>query len=104
VRVVLTSAPAADAERISRTIVEEQLAACVQCQAVTSLYRWKGEVVAEPESVLWIKVSAIGVSALTERIQALHPYELPEIIVLPVDAELSSSAYIEWVQKNSSAS
>ena len=96
--VVLTSAPEADAVRIARVLVEEGLAACVQRQSVTSVYRWKGETVEEPETVLSIKVAASRVTALTERLDALHPYELPEVLVLPVDSALSSSAYIEWVR------
>ena len=102
-RVVLTSAPAQDAERISRTIVEEGLAACVQRQTVTSVYRWKDEVVEEPETVLSIKVASAGVPALTARLHALHPYALPEVLVLPVDLEFSSAAYVEWVRTHSSA-
>jgi periplasmic divalent cation tolerance protein len=101
VRVVLTSAPAEHAQRISRTLVEEGLAACIQRHDVTSVYRWKEAIQEDPETVLWIKASSAQIPRLTSRLEELHPYELPEILVLPVDMELSSSAYIAWVQENS---
>jgi periplasmic divalent cation tolerance protein len=98
-RVVLTSAPVEVAERLARALVSERLAACVQVvPGVTSVYRWEGEVRAEPESVLWIKVAAERVDELAARIEELHPYELPEFVVLPVDPGMTDARYLGWVR------
>jgi periplasmic divalent cation tolerance protein len=98
-RVVLTSAPGEVAGAIARALVEERLAACVQIVAgVTSVYRWEGEVRSEPESVLWIKVAAERVDELAARLEELHPYELPEFVVLNVDPGMTDARYLGWVR------
>jgi periplasmic divalent cation tolerance protein len=85
-----------DAERIARALVEERLAACVNIvPGVVSIYRWKGNVEREPELMLVIKTLAQQVDALKKRLLELHPYELPEVVVIPIVG--GHGAYLEWI-------
>jgi periplasmic divalent cation tolerance protein len=97
VRVALSTAPDADtAARIARVLVEERLAACVNLiPAVRSIYRWQGRIEDEAEVLLVIKTRIERVEALAARLRALHPYELPELVALPVAAGLAP--YLDWV-------
>jgi periplasmic divalent cation tolerance protein len=80
---------------VARVLVDERLAACVTLLGpATSVYRWQGTVESAQESPLLIKVAAERLPALQERLLQLHPYDLPELIALPVVAGLS--AYIDW--------
>ena len=98
--VVLCNCPPDRALPLARALVEQGLAACVNVlPAVTSVYQWKGRVEQESEHTLLIKVSAARVEALAERIRALHPYDVPEIVVLPVDVALSDPRYVAWVRQ-----
>jgi periplasmic divalent cation tolerance protein len=99
---VLTTLGAdADAAELARTLVEERLAACVNVlPAMTSIYRWKGSVEQEREQQLLIKTTAGRVEALAARLRELHPYELPEFIVLDAAA---SAAYGAWISENTRA-
>lgn len=97
--VVLCNAPPDHAERIARELVESRLAACVNLlPGVRSIYRWGGEVCDEVEHTLLIKVSTEGVAALSAHLVASHPYEVPEILVLPVDQAASHAPYLAWVR------
>jgi len=98
VHIVLCNAPPDRAEEIARTLVEERLAACINLLPVRSVYRWKGELQQDAEVTLLIKVSAERVAALGQRLRALHPYELPEIVVLDVNTERSLAEYVAWVR------
>ena len=96
IRVVLVTAPGAEAETLGRTLVGERLAACVNVvPSVRSIYRWEGEVQADDEALLVIKTTEARLGALTERVQALHSYDLPEVLALP--AVGGSAAYLGWV-------
>ncbi|NUN13088.1 MAG: divalent-cation tolerance protein CutA [Myxococcales bacterium] len=97
-RIILTNLPANMGVQVARTLVEERLAACVNLLGVRSFYRWNGVIADDSEETLFIKVSADRVSALRTRLLELHPYELPEILVLEVDAEQSLQQYIHWVR------
>ena len=84
------------AERIARALVEERLAACVsRIPGVVSTYRWKGEVETGGELLLLIKTSAQRFDALRERLVALHPYELPEVVAVKVESGLAP--YLDWI-------
>lgn len=98
VRVAFATAPDAEvAARIARTLVEERLAACANLVAnVRSIYRWQGRVEDESEVMLILKTQADRVGALAERLSALHPYEVPELLVLPVESGLAP--YLDWVR------
>ena len=96
-KVVFTSAASAEeAARIGRTLVEEQLAACVTLiPAVQSIYRWQGAVETATETLLLIKTGPDHVAALEKRLHEMHSYQVPEFLVLDVDAV--SSPYLAWL-------
>jgi len=97
--VLSTVGTAEDAERIGRALVEGGLAACVNVvPAVTSIYRWKGKLEREQECLLVIKTRAERFEALREALVALHPYEVPEVLALPVVA--GHRPYLEWLDTN----
>ena len=101
VLVLTTLGADADAAALARTLVEERLAACVNVlPAMTSIYRWQGSIVQEREQQLLIKTVADRVEALATRLRELHPYELPEFIVLDAEA---SPAYGEWIDDSTRA-
>jgi periplasmic divalent cation tolerance protein len=96
--VVLVNAPPEHGPRIARALVERRLAACVNLiPAVTSFYRWEGAIQQDTESTLLIKTRRSLVAALTEAVKELHPYTVPEVLVLPASAERSSAPYVSWV-------
>ena len=97
VRLVLTTCPdEATARAISRALVEERLAACGNVVPnVTSIYRWKGAIEEAGEVLLLLKIPADGVPSAAVRLRELHPYELPEVLVLEIEA--GSAEYLRWV-------
>ena len=98
--VLCTCPDEASAARLAQVLVEERLAACVnRIPGITSTYRWKGEIHNDGEVLLLIKSQRERFEALRERIVALHPYELPEVIA--VDIGLGHTAYLEWIAKES---
>lgn len=96
-RVVLSTAPSLEvAESLVSTLVGERLAACGNIvPGVTSIYRWQGRVQRDAEVIVVLKTVASCVHRMTERLVELHPYDVPEALVLPVDA--GSTAYLDWV-------
>jgi periplasmic divalent cation tolerance protein len=98
---VLTSCPDADtAARLRRLLVDSRLAACVnQLAPVTSTYRWQGGVEEAVEVPLLIKTSSDRYAEVQAALRAAHPYQLPEIIALPVSCGLPE--YIAWVLRES---
>jgi periplasmic divalent cation tolerance protein len=102
--VVLTTLPADadDAHRIARTIVTERLAACVNVLGpMISLYRWEGTIQEEEERQLVMKTSRAQVAALWDRLRDLHPYDVPEFIVVPIVD--GSDAYLKWIGEATAA-
>jgi periplasmic divalent cation tolerance protein len=97
--VVLTTLAAdADAAALARALVEERLAACVNLlPPMTSVYRWKGAIEQEREQQIVIKTTADRVPALEARLRQLHPYELPEFLILSASA---SEAYGSWIRES----
>lgn len=96
VSIVLTTLGAdADAAAIARTLIDERLAACVNIlPPMTSIYRWQGKVEQDREQQIVIKTATGRVAHLQARLRQLHPYELPEFLVLDAKA---SEAYLAWV-------
>lgn len=94
---VLTNLPdRALAERIADDLIGQRLAACVNILApCRSVYRWHGEVQHDEEHPMLIKTSAERYAALEQALRAAHPYELPEIIAVPIERGLP--AYLAWV-------
>jgi periplasmic divalent cation tolerance protein len=95
--VVLCSCPdEASAGQLAGTLVAERLAACVtQLPGATSVYHWEGTVQRDAEVVLIIKTTAGRLATLSARIESLHPYEVPEVIAIPVTG--GSERYLGWV-------
>lgn len=84
------------AARLARSLVEENLAACVnRLPGITSTYRWQGQIVDEGEVLLLFKTPAETFPALAARLPALHPYSVPELIAFSVDSGLPE--YLAWV-------
>jgi periplasmic divalent cation tolerance protein len=97
VLVLTTLGADTDATDLVRTLVDERLAACANVLPVmTSLYRWKGAVEQDREQQIVLKTTAERLDRLQARLKELHPYELPEFIVLP--ASSGSAAYLAWVR------
>ena len=98
VSIVLTTIGTdSDARALAKALVEERLAACVSILPnVMSTYRWKGTVGEDSEQQLVIKTSPKRLAALEARLRQLHPYELPEFLV--IHASGGSEAYLDWVR------
>ena len=97
VRVVLVTAPDRDAAvALVRTLVDERLAACGNIlPGVTSIFRWEGKVQEDPEVLIILKSHSSVLPKLVDRTAALHPYDVPEVLSLPVrEGHLS---YLDWV-------
>jgi len=87
----------ASARRIAQILVSEGLAACVnRMGALASTYLWEGELRDESEILLLMKTTAAGLPALQARLLAIHPYELPEFVVIPVIG--GNASYLAWVR------
>lgn len=97
VLLLVTNMPDQDsAQRMANTLIEDQAAACVNIMApCTSVYRWQGKVEVASEIPLLIKTTRSAYPRAEELIRAQHPYELPEIIAVSVEAGLP--AYLQWV-------
>lgn len=100
VLIVLSTFPGADkAAEVARVLVEEQLVACVNIiPAVRSVYRWQGAVHDDSESLVILKTTRDRFDDLSRRLVQLHPYELPEVIALPLAA--GHAPYLAWVVGN----
>lgn len=97
--VLTTLGPDFDARSLARAIVEARLAACVNIiDGVHSIYRWEGRVAADDEQFLLIKTTDARVDALRDMLFALHPYDIPEFVVLSIDA--TSEAYGTWIEQS----
>jgi len=98
VRIVLTTAGSLDeARRLGRAVVEARLAACATViPAVESIYRWQGEIESATECLLLLKTGSSQLAALEARILALHSYDTPEFLALPIDSV--SAGYLAWMR------
>lgn len=101
-RIVLSTVPEDPAPALARRLVDERLAACVNLiPAVRSIYRWQGQVEDGRETLLVMKTADGTVARLMARIKELHPYQVPEIVVLPVEAAFP--LYARWVDDETTA-
>jgi periplasmic divalent cation tolerance protein len=88
--------------RIAKSLVDQQLAACVNVvPGLTSVYRWQGQMETAQEVLLLIKTRRAVYPELEAALLALHPYELPEIIAVPIEAGLP--AYLSWIETGTGA-
>ena len=96
--VLSTVASAEDGERLARALVEKRVAACVNVlPAVTSFYRWEGKLQRGEERLLLIKTRADRFEELRQALVELHPYEVPEVIALPITA--GHGPYVSWLDE-----
>ena len=98
--VVLTTFPAdEDAAALARALVSERLAACVNVlPPMSSTYRWEDNVEVVSEHQLIIKTMSERVESLKVRLNELHPYDVPELLVLPIDD--GAATYLEWLRQS----
>lgn len=99
-RIVLTTAGSAEeARRIAQALVERRLAACVNIvPQIESVYRWQSKVESAAEWLLMIKTQAEAFERVRDAIRELHSYDLPECVMLKVDA--GSEQYLQWINDN----
>jgi periplasmic divalent cation tolerance protein len=95
VEVLTTVAREADAEELARRLVRERLAACASVSACRSFYQWKGALAEEREWEVRLKTLEGVAPALERRLRELHPYEVPAVLRIAIDA--ADPAYVAWV-------
>jgi periplasmic divalent cation tolerance protein len=93
--VLVTTGSAEEARAIAQALVESKLAACVNFTPIQSVYTWQGEVQVDQEWQLMIKTDLDQFDALAKKIQALHSYDVPEVIALPIVQ--GATAYLNWM-------
>lgn len=94
--VLVTASSSEEAARLARALVDEKLAACVNIvPGLRSIYRWQGQLEDTEEVLLIVKTGRHVLSALTERVRALHSYTVPEVIALPIVG--GAASYLEWL-------
>lgn len=94
--IVLVTAPPGAAAGLAEALVSERLAACVNVvPGLLSIYCWQGERQRDEESLLLIKTSRALLERLSERVRQLHPYDVPEVVALPIVG--GSADYLRWV-------
>jgi periplasmic divalent cation tolerance protein len=94
--VLTTISDPAAGQRLAAGLLEQRLAACVQTLPIQSTYRWQGAIQHEAETLMLIKTRTELYPAVEAYLRAHHPYEVPEILLLPVTAGLP--AYLQWLQ------
>ncbi len=95
VEVQITCGSDDEAHRIASTLVDERLAACVQCLPIHSVYNWDGEVQNEPEILLLAKTTSDRIGDLVDMVVDLHSYDVPAITAVPIVA--GTTDYLDWV-------
>jgi periplasmic divalent cation tolerance protein len=102
IQVITATADREDALRVAQTLVEKRLAGCVQVIGpITSVYRWEDETQTEQEWLCVAKSSRDAYGALERALRSVHPYEVPEILAVPVAA--GSADYVGWLHSQSKA-
>ena len=95
--IVFSTCPRTDAAGIASALVNEKLAACVNLlDALQSVYRWRGQVKTATETLLIIKTTTDHYDEMERRLRALHPYEVPEIVAVPIACGYPS--YLQWLE------
>jgi periplasmic divalent cation tolerance protein len=98
IQLALCTAPLAQADQLVRTLVEERLVACGNIVAVRSLYRWQGNLEADEEALIIFKTTETAWPHLKSRVPELHPYDVPELLLLNVADGLEP--YLDWVTQS----
>lgn len=98
IQISTTLANRSDAERVAKILAGKKLSACVQISGpVTSIYRWKGKIEKSKEWLCVIKTRSTLYKSMEKAIKSVHPYELPEIIAVPIIE--GSKEYLDWIRK-----
>ena len=98
IQVMTTVERQEDAERIARTLVENRLAACVQVLGpIASTYHWQGSIESSQEWLCLAKSRASLYARIEEAIRKVHPYEVPEIVAVPIVA--GAKSYLQWIDE-----
>ena len=97
ISVILSTVPAAGSAAMAKSLVDRRLAACVNVVPVRSCYQWNGNFCEEDEHLLIVKTRKERTDEVLSAIRLLHPYEVPEIIALPVSA--GYLPYLQWVYR-----
>ena len=98
---VLSTVPESESARIAETLVSERLVACVNATPVRSFYRWKGEICRDREELLIMKTRESLFARVMARVREIHPYEVPEILALPVWGGFEG--YLRWVTEETAS-
>lgn len=101
IAVLTTCESRLDADKIANALVDARLAACVNILPLSSVYRWKGKVERAEELLLLIKTRRPLFDKLRALLERIHPYEVPEVIALPIAD--GSGAYLDWIEKETNA-
>jgi len=100
IQVVTTISGKSGADKIAKSLIDKRLAACVQIAGpIKSVYRWKGKIETAKEWVCVIKTRKNLYEKVEEAIKKIHPYEVPEIIAVPIAA--ANKDYLKWIKLNS---
>lgn len=87
------------AQACARALVEQRLAACANIlPGVTSVFLWEGAIQTESEAVMIVKTSSVRAAAARDMIAAIHPYELPAIVGIAVEGDVSSHEFVAWIE------
>lgn len=98
IQVITTVSSRRDAEKISKTLIDKRLAACVQIGCpIKSIYRWKGKIETAKEWVCVIKTKKVLYKKVEKLIKENHPYEIPEIIAIPIIE--GAKDYLKWLSE-----
>lgn len=96
--VYVTAGTEEEAAGIGRTLIEERLAACVNILPANSIYRWEDTVEQDSEVVMFVKTRSSFSEKVIERIKSLHSYEVPCIVVLPI--QQGNPDYLQWIEES----
>ena len=96
--IILCTAPPGDSKKISKVLVEERLAACVNVSPVKSYYIWEGKLSEDDEELMIIKTTHEASQNVKARILELHSYKLPEIIIIPIAG--GEERYLQWIDQS----
>ena len=99
VSLLISNVPSSHAQFIAKNLIESRVAACVTLSPVQSVYRWDNQICIDEEVTLTAKVSQSSLEQCMTRIKDLHPYDLPEVLCLPIDEQYSYPPYLAWVQE-----
>jgi len=95
----LTTCPRNKSEDLAHSLVDERVCACVNIvSSVKSIYHWKDEIVTDEESLLIMKTQEDYKEILWESIKKMHPYDVPEFVILPI--KWGSANYLNWISEN----